>query len=602
MKLPFKISRYIVLFLVCIGLIAIASDIFSDRVYEKTEEEISLLMQDSAQKINLGIQVQFEQSRALLHGLAELCAHEGMENQGPAMLNLLQTVQNESQISIIAMATPDGRLYNVAQDMLDVSGGRWLEKVMQGEDAYYIGNLDFIEDVEWAMIIAVPVVQEDEVVAAIIGVIRAEQFEKMMNTGLFGDIHYSYLLTDKGEVLAAKSGTFRPTLYEVAQEFDDFTPEAVDEMLASMAGQETTFTHYRMNGESYHFLCTPAYWNGWYYISALPDNAISSQTFDSVTNSLIFAAFAGGLVLLAFVAVLHALWKSYRVLGSAFNEIDSTYNAIPIAVFQFYLNPTLSIRRANDAFYRLIGCTQQEYSETYKDSIAPLMSPPDIAALEEYSEGIVRREFWIRCHDGTVKWVYGAFDLIRKEEHALLQCTLTNTTVQKQELEEYKEFALRDAMTGLRNRTALYEILSKHLATMEKPVGMLMMFDLDNFRRVNDTLGHPAGDRLLRQIAKLFQDCFEEGDQIGRLGGDEFAVILTTCRTKEEATHKVRKLFEQFAENLEEDFAKCGVAISAGGALIRANDAVETVYDRADRALYTSKRRGKGRYCFYEDL
>lgn len=602
MKLPIKLSRYIAIFLLCFALIAVLSKVFSVQLYHKAEEEIALMMEDTARKTNLGLQVQFEQSRALLRGLAALCAQKSMEDTGRTVLELLDTVRDESHISIIGLATPDGSLYNVSSEMLNVAGGKWFENVMRGEGAYYIGNLDFIDDVEWAMIIAVPVLQDDAVIAAVIGVIRAEEFEKMMNMGIFGEVYYSYLLTDGGEVLAAKNGTFRPTLYEVAAQFDDFTPAAVDEMLASMKNLETTFSHYEKDGMLYHFLCTPAYWNGWYYISALPDDALTAQTFDSVTQSLFFAGLVGVLLLLALIALFHALWHSYRVLQGAFNEIDSTYNAIPIAVFQFYLNPTLSIRRANDAFYRLIGCSQREFSETYKDSIAPLMSPPDIAALEDYSKGILHRQFWLRCHDGTVKWVYGAFDFIRQEEHALLQCTLTNTTEQKQELEEYKEVAFRDALTGLHNRTSLYDRLARHLAEMEQPVGMLLMFDLDNFKRVNDTLGHPAGDRLLRQIAQMFVDCFDEGDHIGRLGGDEFAVILPTCSTKNEATRKIRTLFECFAERIDKEFIQCGVSISAGGALVRANDAVENVYGRADQALYTSKRRGKGRYCFYEEL
>ncbi len=164
--------------------------------------------------------------------------------------------------------------------------------------------------------------------------------------------------------------------------------------------------------------------------------------------------------------------------------------------------------------------------------------------------------------------------------------------------ERMQELALQanhDPLTGLKNRRRFGEDLRTELARSrrEGTVGAVLMRDLDNFKQVNDTLGHPAGDRVIADIASVLDARMRATDVIARLGGDEFAIVLPRCELDEaeevaEAIAKAIRLHTPPEEAVPPITASIGVATfgpEAGG-----DDAVLTA---ADHALYEAKRAGR---------
>lgn len=152
-----------------------------------------------------------------------------------------------------------------------------------------------------------------------------------------------------------------------------------------------------------------------------------------------------------------------------------------------------------------------------------------------------------------------------------------------------------DQLTGLLNRNAVEQEIN--LAMRVQGAGMMFMIDLDGFKRINDELGHLAGDALLRDVAHALQDCFREGDLLGRYGGDEFVAFVPaiSMNAHEIATRRAKTVVETVSEVTADDgtHAACsvGVAISTNPSL--------TFYDLlevADEAMYKSKMSGKGRH------
>jgi diguanylate cyclase (GGDEF)-like protein len=156
-----------------------------------------------------------------------------------------------------------------------------------------------------------------------------------------------------------------------------------------------------------------------------------------------------------------------------------------------------------------------------------------------------------------------------------------------------RELSRTDPLTALPNRRAFYEEASRIIAINERlrqPV-TLAYVDLDNFKKVNDTLGHLSGDYLLRRVGQVIQTCIRTGDACARLGGDEFAVCLFAMG-RDDAMAMLQRLSSQLTEAL--GGLECPVTASIGGvAFLSAPESVEAMVSEADRRMYAAKAAGK---------
>ena len=170
---------------------------------------------------------------------------------------------------------------------------------------------------------------------------------------------------------------------------------------------------------------------------------------------------------------------------------------------------------------------------------------------------------------------------------------------------ELAEFhASHDPLTGMFNRRRFEESVRAALATARtgEETHALCFMDLDNFKIVNDTCGHHAGDELLRQLSELFNRHVRKSDVLGRIGGDEFAILLYNCGTEEAVrlANQLRSEVENFEFFWEQQRFKVG--ISVGAALIdRRWDNVSSLFRAADSACYLAKDRGRNRVVVYTE-
>ena len=167
--------------------------------------------------------------------------------------------------------------------------------------------------------------------------------------------------------------------------------------------------------------------------------------------------------------------------------------------------------------------------------------------------------------------------------------------------------AYHDSLTGLPNRTLLEEQLGRDMAGARRTdrALALLYFDLDDFKLVNDSLGHSAGDSVLREVARRVLETTRAGDQLCRQGGDEFLLLLN-CPDAADAEHSAREAGERISVALERPFqihdAEFHIGASIGAALFpeHAGD-TESLLKRADAAMYQAKRMGGGAVAVYED-
>ncbi len=164
-----------------------------------------------------------------------------------------------------------------------------------------------------------------------------------------------------------------------------------------------------------------------------------------------------------------------------------------------------------------------------------------------------------------------------------------------------RHLAYYDPLTGLANRTLLRDRVQHDLsmARRHKTPLSLLFIDLDHFKHVNDSLGHHAGDQLLKQVAQRIADLVREQDTVSRLGGDEFVAVLPDTSATG-ATHLAKQLLERLATPYPVDGQELTVTPSIGIALFPDDGAdFDTLYRCADTAMYRAKQDGRNRYAFF---
>ena len=156
--------------------------------------------------------------------------------------------------------------------------------------------------------------------------------------------------------------------------------------------------------------------------------------------------------------------------------------------------------------------------------------------------------------------------------------------------------AATDLLTGLNNRRAFLEATE---AAAARSAGVLMMLDLDHFKRINDTYGHLVGDECLRGVADVLRSQLRDDDIVGRIGGEEFAVFLINAPIE-----SARSIGERLSQGASVSIAdledRLPVTASVGAVRMKQHDDLKTVLWRADRAMYAAKDAGRARLVFWE--
>ncbi len=178
----------------------------------------------------------------------------------------------------------------------------------------------------------------------------------------------------------------------------------------------------------------------------------------------------------------------------------------------------------------------------------------------------------------------------------------TDLTEKRRSQEHASRLAHFDSLTGLSNRFQMSQTLEKILTAPSEQHRACAVFllDLDRFKQVNDTLGHPAGDALLKQVAQRLERVIGTVGRVGRLGGDEFQVILAGKIAREQLAHLAERIIEQLSQAYSIDGSRVMIGASLGIALAP-DDGVtsEALIRNADLALYAAKDAGRGRFHFY---
>lgn len=228
--------------------------------------------------------------------------------------------------------------------------------------------------------------------------------------------------------------------------------------------------------------------------------------------------------------------------------------------------------------------------------------------IEDFNEGkeFLEIEFIIE-NKGIYKWVSCVIYKLSSENNSRVLFVINDIDQKKHKELELKKRAEQDGLTGLYNaetsKSKITEALMKNNLSDEKQI--FILFDLDNYKLINDSFGHFYGDSVLIDVANILKSKLRSNDIVGRLGGDEFVILLTNVSSEFDVEKLSERLMENLRKSLEKTYKQDGKEVKISGSIgfaIAPDDGVtfETLYKKADKALYQVKKNGKNNFIRYK--
>ncbi len=276
-------------------------------------------------------------------------------------------------------------------------------------------------------------------------------------------------------------------------------------------------------------------------------------------------------------------------------------NPLPMLVCR---RGTWDIAAANDAALAHYGYTSPEMTRL---PLAAIHCAVEAGALPGETQADVTQAFagrtfkHVRRNGEIIEVELRASCLSYDNEPCVLLAVIDITDRRRSEY-RVVHLARHDALTGLPNRFSLTEVMQQAVRdTSHGRSGALLFLDLDKFKAVNDTLGHAAGDALLKEVARRLRSCVRDQDMVARLGGDEYGILLKDDCTRLEAAMIARRILADMRTPVTVQGRQLHVGVSIGIAMLPEDSSMpDELFRCSDVAMYVAKQDGRGAFRFFE--
>lgn len=279
----------------------------------------------------------------------------------------------------------------------------------------------------------------------------------------------------------------------------------------------------------------------------------------------------------------------------------------PVGIFQ--LDAQQNFLYANQRWHDItrVNLEQPNLSDWLR-----VIHPTDLKMLQPYWQALIEHknsfseEFRLLNPERDVTWAQLLISAIHNRHGELMGYlgTITDITELKNAQLQMETLAFYDALTGLANRRLFRDRLESSILSAQrhnKSVALLFL-DMDQFKRINDSLGHDAGDELLIAVAKRLKECVRETDTVSRIGGDEFTILLTDIQSNSDVVIVAEKLLQHLALPIQVHGQEVSTSVSIGITLTP-DDSTDAniLMKNADMAMYQAKELGRNNFQFFSE-
>lgn len=533
-----------------------------------------------------------------------------------SMTETLKTELSGDGLSVCAgYADLQGHVLYGDVDTLDVSSKAWFQKGLNGECGISLFPSQYgaaYDDV----LIAVPSYSDGTADGVFFVILPNRTVSNLIETTAYDGKAVSGICNAEGNLVFTerdfKSYFAQTNIFNLIK--NDSLQKGLTQMKLkqAMLGGESTDFSFISEGETYYAVFEPLGICDWYMFSMV--DGATADTIQRQVGGYVFAMFAIVLavgVAMTLQAYLHEratirrLEQDKELLrqsGARYALINRLSNEV-----LFTVNMETGGISFNDNFEAMFGFFPPECSINDTKSCYNLIIEADrpqfTRFIEQMKAGAPEAHEEVRMLNarGVGRWkhleIYTVFDSDGRSREAVGK--ISDIHRQKQSLQRLKKKADSDSLTGLLNRSAMEHYTREFLAGEgRESKHAFFMLDFDNFKQVNDTLGHAEGDQMLVAFAYSVKRLFRADDLVARIGGDEYTMLMKTIDSDESALEKADQIRKVMGRVSEEFHA--GVTVSIGIAVYgRDGKTFEALYKAADNALYCVKKSGKNDCAFF---
>ncbi len=301
------------------------------------------------------------------------------------------------------------------------------------------------------------------------------------------------------------------------------------------------------------------------------------------------------------------LTSTLNELNASKRHFEGLVSTTPVGVFETDARGACVF--VNDRWLEISGMTREEalgdgWTKSLHPDFRQQVYTEWMAALRQVRP--FHQEYSLRHADGKERWVLAQGSALRNEQGEVTGYIGTITDISERKAAESRiEFlAHHDALTALPNRVLARDRVEVAMAFAErsKHKMALLFLDLDNFKTVNDSLGHTMGDALLKAVALRLRSCVRDTDTISRQGGDEFLIVLPEVSDSDAIAAITSKLLESMSRPFNIEGHELGISVSAGIAVFPDDGTdIDALLKKADTAMYHAKEAGRSTYRFFSE-
>lgn len=359
---------------------------------------------------------------------------------------------------------------------------------------------------------------------------------------------------------------------------------------------------------------------GWNLIVSKDTDLVRAQFVNQLTRSV----FVIGLILVVVIIIISRLIRHYntRIIELTISQeleyyqlLQNTTEALYDYIFEVNVTQNKGVGDSVADFYKTLGIPEdtpfdvalklnasQNIKPAFREKYLELFNHKSL--LETYAKGITNLTYdYLYLDDpktDTSHWIRLQAQLFFWNSDNSLHMIAYHQNIDGEKRRELDliERSQRDSLTGLYNKRSAEELIAKTLDTPGKHA--FIIIDVDNFKSVNDTMGHACGDSLLQELSSEIRANFHASDIAGRLGGDEFVVMMKNYGDIVVVRNKLSQLCERVRSKQSLDKAASNVSFSIGVAVFPLHGTTYSeLYEKADQALYYSKGHGKDSFTIY---
>lgn len=615
-------SRTHILILLILGLIAfVSASLFEFRqrtlylVASKSFQNIAEIQDMYAQTL----QSKFMDQLNMLEAQARY--FEGVDlSDDKALAKTITATKGIGDFKKIAVANKEGSCTSyIGKPLPNIYNKEFFKATLQTGSSQISNRIEVDEQLEPILTLTYPIKRDNSVEAVIIGTVAYKVLKNLFAVSLFSGESYMYIISADGNVILCNRDKNR-SLYNVYfydlirnNAKSDVQP-VIEKIKSDIIKNKSDFMEF--HGKDFYklYAYAPLGINNWYIVSVIPYSYIIQE--QSSIGILVYILLGIiGFTIAIFVFLVFALFKKTSSIEKDNERLITANNQAQTLIFEYDVAKGEVLFSGDTHF--ILGTDRKTFPvEFVRSEYYKRIHSDDKSVMVQLRDSITNEnsdfsgEFRYKSFENEYKyiWLRISGSWMTDEKGKIFIGTITNVNSQVLREQELKSIAERDKLTGLLNKSAMEQHVHKVISNESKTQKCaLFIIDLDNFKKVNDMLGHLVGDMAIVDAAKKLSLIFSEKDFISRFGGDEFCILLRFSKnlTDEAISRIITEKAQNLCTFLREDYFDekfvISVSASVGIAFYPENGATyEELFEAADSALYKVKKSGKNGYKFFE--